>query len=423
MKQKGKTENKIYNILIVVISAINILIIGFSIAIWIGSAQQHLFLSADFTNLYTTFMIVKNGDGEKLYELGVIADYQNKILDGRTIEGGVLPILYPPIFSLLLSPFSLLPLNSAYYLWAVIQLGLLIWVIRILNLLFLGWNKTERLILILTLLAFWPLAITFLLGQVSLFILLCFCQIYISIKNNKFSKAGLFFSLLMIKPQTILIPGMMILNKRYWRIALAAIIIFSVLVIFSSVFLGFTIWGQYARLLPTMSNYFGEYGFYPAGQYTLRGMLSNILGYSNGNLINILNNIVLFVVLIIVWYINRHGIPADSLRFNINFSVTIVLSAFLSMHLYPHDDLILILPAAIFYDYLRQNNYPIKAYSLFILISPMIFLIAAFNHSNIFGVIRPPIIVIIILLIWMIYYMVLDYRIDHKNIDTLSTLS
>jgi hypothetical protein len=422
MKQKGSIANTIYNCLIVAISLINILIIGFSIAIWIGSAQQRLFVGADFTNLYTTFMIVRNGDGAKLYDLGIIEDYQNKILDGRTIEGGVLPILYPPIFPLLLSPVSLLQLDSAFYLWTIIQVGLVIWLIHIFTHLFIGWNKKERLILTLALLAFWPLAITFLLGQVSLFILLCLCEIYMSMKNNKLPKAGLFFALLMIKPQTILIPGMMILNKRYWRIALVAIIIFCTLVIFSSFFLSFSIWEQYAKLLPTMSKYFGDYGFYPAGQYTLRGMLSNLLGYSNGNLINIINNTVLCVSLIIVWYVNRHGIPADSLRFNINFSVTIVLSAFLSLHLYPHDDLVLVLPVALFYDYLRQNNYPIKAYSIFVLISPIVFLISAFYHSNLLGVIRLPIIVIIILLIWMSFYMILESRMDQKNTVPLSTL-
>ncbi len=423
MKDKGKVGNKIYTCLIVIISIIDVLIIGFGIAVWIGASQQGLFSAADFTNLFTTFTIVRNGDSEKLYDFGIMAEYQKEILNGKTIEGGILPILYPPIFSLVLAPMAFMSLSSAFYLWTIIQLGFLVWIIYRLNQIFIGWDNIERQLLTLSLLAFWPLAITLLIGQISLVILLCLCELYIGIKKYKYLKAGLFLALLMIKPQTILIPMMMLLNKRYWRIILAATIISTFFILFSSQFMGINSWLQYLKLMPTMSRYFGEYGFYPALQYTFRGLLSNILSYSDGKLINLFSNIVFCVVLFIVWFINKSGIPAESTWFNINFSLAVVLTAFFSIHLYPHDDLILILPASILYDYLRQKGYPKKAFSIFILTWPIIFLFTAFTNFSLFGFIRLPIIAIITLLVWIVYIMIMDSRVARKNTETLSLLA
>lgn len=406
----SRFRRKPFTFVILLLCLVNFTLIAINIGLWIIADVQKLFVASDFTNLYTTFTIVRSGDGGKLYDLGVIGDYQRVILNNRTISEGILPILYPPFFALFLSPISIIPLHSAYYLWTIIQLGLLIWLIYLLWHLFTEWNNKERWIMIITVLSFWPLTNTFLLGQVSLFLLICILQIYLNIKKNKLTTAGFFLACLMIKPQITLIPAVMILNKRYLRTAISAVITFITLVIFSSIFLGSTIWLQYIKLLPSMSNYFGLYGFYPALQYTLRGILSNLLGYTQGNLINIISSITLSLVLVIVWYEQRHGIPADSSQFNLYFAITITLSAFFSVHLYPHDDLILILPGVIFYEYLRQNNYPKKAYSILLLISPIVFLIAGFTSYNLFGIFRPPVLLIMIFLAWMIYYLHLEHQ-------------
>jgi hypothetical protein len=66
---------------------------------------------------------------------------------------------------------------------------------------------------------------------------------------------------------------------------------------------------------------------------------------------------------------------------------------------------VLVLPAALFYDYLRVNNFPRRAYSTFILVSPMIFIFSSFSNFNLLDVIRPPILMIFILLAWMVYYL------------------
>jgi hypothetical protein len=148
----------------------------------------------------------------------------------------------------------------------------------------------------------------------------------------------------------------------------------------------------------------------PTTEYTLRGVLSNILGNSQGALTNVISMIFLLIGMVLVWFLWRKDVPQNHPRFILYFAFTILLSVFLSLHLNPHDSLMLVLPATLLYDYLRQSDYPRKAFSILLLISPMVFFIAAFTDLNILGIIRPPILLMLILLIWIIKYMMMEYR-------------
>jgi hypothetical protein len=397
---------------------INISLIAINAGIWIIAARQKLFVAADFTSFYTGYYMVRVGDGANLYDMAAQARYQEQFMGGLIFEGGVLLFANPPFVAIIFSPLSLLPLGTAFYLWTIVQLILLICMLYSITRLFSHWNNHERLLLITTILAFWPLTSTFLLGQFSLLILLGLLQMYIAIRHSRLGKAGLWLVLLTIKPQTLPIPGMIVLNKRNWHGAVTTAISGIAIIIFSSIFLGIGTWIQYIQVFPTISNNFGKFGFIPDIQYTLRGLLTNILGYSQASIINIISISVFIGGIVFVWLLWMQGVFADSQRFKLYFAFTILLSAFLSLHSYPHDDLILVLPAALFYDYLRENNYPRKAYSILILISPIVFFIAAFSSFDLFGIFRPPVIIILIFLVWIVYYLILDHRKEHINQQT-----
>jgi hypothetical protein len=396
--------------IIIFLLIVNSSLVAINTGLWFIAAHQNLFIFADFTSFYSAFKIVMEGDGPKLYDLEVQAKYQQEIMGDFSFDGGVLPYLNPPIVALVLSPLSLFSLNEAFYIWTLGQLGLLIWLIFLVNRTFSHWSKQERITLTLTLLSFWPLTITFILGQFTLIILISIIQIYIAIKDFKLNNAGLWFIMLIIKPHFAFIPSMITLNKRFWRVAFMGLLIGIPINIIPGIFFGFKPYIQYIQLLGTVSNYFGKIGLHPDIQYTLRGILLNLFGDTKGGLINTVSIIFLVLGMIIIWRLWMHGEAADSSRNKLYFAFSILLSCLLSMHSYPYDDLILVLPAALFYDYLRQNNYPKKLYTVFIMISPLIFFIAAFTSFNLFGIFRPPVILIMVFLVWMIYYLYLDHR-------------
>ncbi len=413
-------RKKPFHLIITILFFINIVLIAVNAGLWIIAANQKLFVAADFTSFYTGFYMVRAGEGEYLYDPVLQSKYQQQFMGGLTFEGGVLLFPNPPFVAILFSPISLLPLESAFYLWSLIELGLLIWLLISLNRLFSYWDKRERLLLITTILAFWPLTYTFLLGQFSLFLLIGWLQVYIAMKNAKLTKAGLWMLMLSIKPHTLLIPAMMTLNKRYWRVAASAIFGGVILFIATWLIIGVKPWLDYFQSLLTIGSSFGKLGVHPNTEFTIRGVLSNILGNSQGNLTNMISLIFLLAGMILIWILWRKGISQDSPRFILYFAFTILLSVFFSLHLNPHDALMLVLPVVLFYDYLRQNQYPRIAYTIFILFCPLVFFFASFSKFNFFGVIRPPVVTIVILLIWMIKYILFEFR-SQANLRVEST--
>jgi hypothetical protein len=343
------------------------------------------------------------------------ARYQLQFMGGWVFEGGVLLFPNPPFVALILSPLSILPLNAAFYLWSFIQLGLIIWLIFGFNRHFIDWSKQERLLMVTAILAFWPLAKTLLLGQFSIILLIGLFQTFIAMKNLKLTQSGLWLVLLAIKPHTLFIPAMMTLNKRNWRMAASALIVGIFLFIFTSLFLGIKPWIQYIQNLLTMSTFYGKLGVNPSGEYTLRGVLSNLLGNSQGNLTNLISSSILLCGMIYVGFLWWKDVSAGSSKFSLYFAFTILLTVILSLHLNPHDALVLVLPAVLFYDYLRQNNYPRKVISILFLLCPTIFFIDAFHSINLLGFIRLPIVVMMIVLCWMVKYLVLEYRITRRT--------
>ena len=410
--------SRLYKAIIIVLTIINIIIIGFYIAIWIGSASEKLFSGSDFYSIFNTIVTMKTGYSGIFIKSDIMSLFKNGILGGL-VDNGVYLLQYPPFVALIFLPLSFLPFNIAFYIWTLAQVGLLICIIYIFNRLLFDWYKQERLFMTVTLLAFWPLAITFILGQFSLVILFIIVQLYMALSNSKKLTAGIWLALMIIKPQTVLIPGIISIQKRYIRTAVSFIFTSITIVLITTIIFGFRSWYKYTQLILSSSHQFENFGFAPKIEYTLRGLLTGIFGNSQSQLINIISIIFLFFGILSAWFLWLKDIPPDSPSFKLRFSFIISLSVFLSLHLYPHDSLILVLPAALFYDFLRQNNYPRKLYVLLILSSPFIFFFGAFNSYNLFGVIRPPLVAIIALLLYMSCYLILDIQKSFQNTNTL----
>jgi hypothetical protein len=374
-----------------------------------------IYMGSDFTVYYTAFTMVREGVSFGLYDQTMESKYQQEIMGGEYFDGGWLPFPIPPFFALIFSPISLIPRVPAYYLWTLMLIGLLIWLLVLLDRLFKNWSKREKQVMILIIMAFWPLAHTFLLGQLSIFILICMVQIYMLMKESKQVKAGIWMALLILKPQTMMMPAVVTINKRYWRVAISAIVTTLAIVFISSLIMGFRPWMQYIELLKLMSNSFGEFGIFPNVEYTFRGTLYNILGSNRGEIINVISITALVLAMGLIYFLWKKASDANDPFFELVFAIAIALSVILSLHLFDHDSLMLVLPAALFYDYLKRTNSPTSAYSIFLLLCPMVFFFSAVNPFNFLGVIRPPVVMIIIFLGWMIVYLYREMRVERMN--------
>jgi hypothetical protein len=86
--------------------------------------------------------------------------------------------------------------------------------------------------------------------------------------------------------------------------------------------------------------------------------------------------------------------------FDARFALTATLGLLVSPHLYPHDSLLLVLPAALFYNYLRRANRPRTLFAAVALAGPLLFLIGEQTLDGTLGI-RVPTLLMLLLAGWI----------------------
>ncbi|NJN66480.1 MAG: DUF2029 domain-containing protein [Chloroflexaceae bacterium] len=370
------------------------------VGLWVMLALQGQFWRADFSSYYAGWSIVRDGQGNRLYDLDLQAHYQRQILEEGGFQGGVLPYLNPPYVALPFVPLTWLPRPVAFLVWTGGQVALLAWLLRLLHTFARSWSRDERWLMLSSVVAFPPLFVTGLLGTFSLLILVCVVQWYLALKNHREVRAGLWFTLGTVKPQLLLMPGVMLLGARRWRTLGAALLAGSVLVVISGILVGWQSWPGFVHLIRMVNDIYGDIGIVPTVMYNLKGTLALMLGNERGALINQISTGVLALVSVAILVLWRGPWQPDPPRFDLYLALTLLAGLLFLPHLNPHDGLLLVAPAVLFYHYLRQHLRPRGWYAAFALSCPWLFLVGEFTVGGNLGI-RIPVIAMGVLLGWM----------------------
>jgi hypothetical protein len=370
------------------------------IYVWLSASQKDYFEHVDFTTFYTAGAIARDGLGARLYDLSLQAGYQAKILNQSLDQTAILPFNNPPFTVYPFILFSKLPLNQAFILWTVIQLAMLMWLLYNLFRFSMHWSRMERWLMISGSIAFTPLLIDFMLGTFSLLLLLSLFQFYISLKNERQIHGAGWLLVQFIKPQVALLPAVMLLGVRRWKAIGAAALMGICLFGITAISFGPRIWLDFARNINTASANFNSFGIVPAIEYNLKGFLTMLLGESQAGIINLISiGALLISIVLVLWIWLGSRLVKDSL-FEVKFSLVVVLSLVLSLHLNPYDSLLLILPAVLFYNYLRGRKSSGLAFGIFSLCFPYIFLFDFFVLSGQMGF-HFPFVMMVIIGLWI----------------------
>lgn len=375
--------------------------LGF-LGLFIKAALDGLLWRADFTAFYTGGAIVRQGLGPQLYNLALQTRVQQAILGpGRTFYDGVLPFNNPPHFALVMAPLTLLPLGTAFWVWAVLQVGLLVWALRLIRALTAFWPRTDRRVLLSAFFAFFPLLLHFLYGSLSLFVLLGLMEFYRALKQGRDVRAGVWLALAAVKPQAVLFPALTLLAGRRWRALLGAGAAGLVILGVTTAALGPSIWPDYLRWLAATSGYFDRFGVYPEGMMNLKGTLTLLLGVERASLIQSLSALALLLgSLGVLFFWGRMGWKPEEDDFDLRFAGTLVLGALLSPHQNQQDCLSLLLPVVLFYGALRRMGRPTRPAAAFLLTWPILFLVEEFALRGALRV-RLPVLLMVVLLGWI----------------------
>lgn len=379
--------------------AVNISIACSYLGLGLSAIRQDLLWRADFTAFYTGGAIIRDGLGSQLYDLNLQAAYQQKILGERRFPDGLLPFINPPHVALLFAPLTNYSRSVAFLFWTVCQTVILIWLMVLLWHFSNQWLTRERWLFLTGVLAFYPMFLNFLLGALSLVTLSCFLMFINKLKNGKEQSTGVWLAVSSFKPQTIALPALMLIFGRKWRVLKFAILTGAIIVLGTSSFLGPAIWLKFLNALGEYGVFFDQYGVHPAAMYNLKGMLAIWLGNSNASLINTISMAGFLISIGITGWLWCGAWQPDQPDFDLRLGIIITNSLLFGLHVNPQDGLLLVVPAALFYEYLRRNNFPRRNYGIFLWVCIPICFIGEFTIQEKLGI-RLPVLEMSILVCW-----------------------
>lgn len=389
-----------YNLIAKLLFVINFGIILSWVGLLIISIINDYYWRADFTAFYTGGALIRDSHGSQLYDLELQTTYQKEILQSNSFQDGVLPFNYPPYVAFLFLPLSYFPLKTAYYIWLLFQVILTVILIKQLIKISSFCEMNERNYLIVSSLALPYVLITLLLGTFSLLMLIAVIQFYFSYKSGHLITAGLWLSILALKPQILVIPIIIILSSKKWNTVITSILIGLFLFTMTGLLLGWNIWIDFLERLSLSSTYFDEFGIYPGAMHNLKGLLTSIFGGYQANFINAISFIVFILMLLFVFLLWSGNLDPYSPRFDLLYSLSISLGLLFSPHLNPQDSIILIAPMAIFLNIQNFLDINRRHYTIFMLGIPLISWLSDFWIKDSLYV-RPTILITIILCAWI----------------------
>ncbi|PYV89875.1 MAG: hypothetical protein DMG05_12230 [Acidobacteria bacterium] len=313
--------------------------------------------NSDFIIYYTAAQMIKEDQGQSLYDLALQKQFQQKILSAIHFQEELLPYNHPPFELIWFRPLARFPYLTAFLLWDTFSficfgLGLMV--------LIKGsgpHNGEGAVFVILGSLAFLPLFVTLLQGQDSAMVFLFLVLTFINLKKLRDARAGLCLSLVLQKFQ-ILIPILfLLLAKKRWKVLGGFLAGGGVTLLISLNMVGINGLKRYLLLVIEMATWVNHYGIYPSTMHCLRGQIYAFWFESHPNLamgITIATVVSMLGLLFKVW---KGKWDVHEPTYDLKFALLILISLLVSPHVNFHDLSLLLLPAVLIFQFLlREPN-------------------------------------------------------------------
>jgi alpha-1,2-mannosyltransferase len=388
---------------------LNAALAGCLLLFWLSLAWRGEFWQADFGVFYTGWSMVLGGEGDRLSDLSAQTEYQHRVVPGRAATDGLLPFNHPPHLATV-PVLALLPYSAAFYAWALFQAGLLVVMVLLLRRLTRDWGPNTFALLLVTVLAFPPMFMTFQQGQLSLIVLVCLLGFYVSLGEGRPLGTASCLVLGTIKPQLMVVPAFTLLGARRWRELALAAALFATWGLLTMLLLGWSCWPGWLGLLWHSARQFGPNGINPEIMYNLKGALTGLLGAERATLINAFSAAALLLSAAGALWAWSGPAPADKADFALRSAFTLLLGVVGNPHLNPVDALVLVVPAVLFRDYLHRRGLGTRFLDVVLVCAPLAFLVDCYGVGRWPGGARPFFLLMLALLFWMGRALLLERR-------------
>jgi hypothetical protein len=370
------------------------------VALWLHLAARGSFWRSDFTAFYLGGRMVLAGDGARLYDLDAQGDWQARLWPERGGGEALLAFVYPPQDAVLFAPLALLPRGVAFYVWILLNVGLLAVLVIQVRRLTEDWSAPARAAAVATLLAFPPLFISFQLGQLYLLGLVCLLGFYQALRQDRAWAAAGWLVLGTVKPQLALIPAVTLLAGRRWRALAAATGLFAAWALVTTAVLGPSCWSGFVAMVSHCSRQFGTYGIDPLAMFNLKGLFTALLGPEQAGLINALTATATAASVLVAMGFWWGPWPGDTPAFARRAALTLLLGLVANPHLNPGDALAYAAPALLLAGALAPGSAR-RTLALAAAAAPLLFMLDVYSPGRWAGRIHPFFLLILTWAAWL----------------------
>jgi hypothetical protein len=317
---------------------------------------RNAILATDFRAYYTAARMLLGGVRSDFYSPATQLAWQQAWVPELNGIAELNPFRNPPFVAALFAPLGLLPPEIAFVIWSAFNLGLLcaLLVLSRRALAVCGPRSRRRALLLSV--SFLPVVVTLMLGQVSLLLTIGLLSAWTALRSGRDGRAGLALALLLIRPQFILLPALLLVVHRRWRAVGTLACVGVALFIVSLALVGWDGLVSYAQLVTGTLNWQDSYSISPERMHTWRGFLQLLLQTDDPSPVHaawVAGALIATLIALISW---RGKWDPTSARFDVQWALLVVASLFVSPYANFHD-LSLLLVAGILATRARSVNW------------------------------------------------------------------
>jgi alpha-1,2-mannosyltransferase len=294
----------------------------------------------DFTIFYTAGKTVGEGRGRQLYDLETQLALQRSFAPEVKHREGALPFNHPPFEALLFVPLAGLPYVTAYLVWAIFNVALMLGFWILLRPRLPGLHEILPVLPLLAMFAFFPMIIALLQGQDSILLLFLYGLAFSALARGRAFVAGVCLALALFKFQLVLPLVFVLLVRRQWKtLAGFSVTAFGLLLVSAAV-VGWNGVAAYPGFLLRLNQSAAQAAIDSRGMPNLRGLVEGLLHLAGvpALLLVVTLSIALEALMVRWWRVQ----PAQ--KFALSFALCLAVTTMISYHLFVHDLSLLMLP-------------------------------------------------------------------------------
>jgi len=290
----------------------------------------------DFSTRYASGLILRRGDGSKLYSL----EEERRVQEALFERKGVMVETHPPFEIPFYALLTKLPYNHAYIVFAIINISIWMFFVRLIRSCVPVPEHTFHYLLLCF--TFFPLWAALLQGQTSLLLLLLYGATFLALKRKRDFVAGVFLGLGLFRFQLVLPFVLICILRKKWKLTAGFASVVLLLAAISVLAVGRQGVMSYAHLMIDTAKHPSNPAYAsirPSDMPTVRGFLAAILtGWVSQKWINAGTALVsAFVILFTAWRWRQEDRRDEDDSLGLIFAAALTVTLITGFYVLAHD--------------------------------------------------------------------------------------